>query len=194
MKCLVLSLLLSLTCPAVCFAQGASYGSCHDSSAAQRYQLYAHVDDGQSQVSKPPSRWRAIGRGLARAAQATAVFSAATAGQALRAYSQYSAYSSGYGSTYADGSCSHGYTAETCPYGYNGNSYGSSYLSGDSSVRTRPDGYGNYRYYMSDGRSGHITPSYAGGYRLTTDSGESITASASSLRSMGYQVPYGSSW
>jgi len=210
MKCLATSLVFILSCPAVCLAQSASdYTYAETTQSRPPFRLNAQNNTynqprpvglrpqpslDSSEAIQRTSRWRAIGRGLARFAQATAVVTATTAGQALRAYGEYSAYSAGYGSTYGGDSCAHGYTANTCPYGYYGNSYGSRYLSGDSGIRTRPDGYGNYRYYMSDGRSGRITRNYTGGYRLTSDNGDSIAASVSSLRSMGYQIPYDQGW
>lgn len=196
MRCLALSLTLVLVSPTASIAQSAYDGSCHSDSAARpSYQLYAQSNIAPE--AEKPSKWRVLGRGIARAARVAVAATAVTAAEALRAYSQYSSYPSGYGSTYSStlgstayDSCSHGYTEATCPYGSNGGSYGTAYLSGGSSIRTRSDGFGNYRYYTSDGRYGNITRSYSGSYRVTNNDGDTITASASSLRSMGYRIPY----
>jgi len=140
-------------------------------------------------------RLRRIGHGLAQAARFAgrmteqAVYVAAqAAAKGAQAYAASAAqpyYGSGLTGLYAYGggeadsaatyattsdtdSCNHGYTYATCPYGYNGNSYGTPYISGAGATRLQSDHVGGYRFYGTNGVSGVARPDLMGGYRIST--------------------------
>lgn len=113
------------------------------------------------------SKLKRFGHGLAGAIRAAGKFGDKVAIEVLEtmisnaAYSPPLAGSAGYVDT-----CVHGYTTSTCPYGYYGVSYGSPYLSGQGSMRMRPDYMGGYRFYTTQGVSGTLRPDYMGGYQM----------------------------
>lgn len=120
---------------------------------------------------------RFTGRAAEQALQA-AVVAAANGAAAYYAASvpTYGAYVSSYSSVAAatnmGDSCYHGYTYATCPYGYYGDSYGTTYISGAGSTRLQSDYLGGYRFYnYSSGSAGVARPDMMGGYRVSAMSG-----------------------
>lgn len=152
---------------------------------------------GPSSRSRSRGPLRSLARGVARAVYHAGVISGSAAIIALDALSSsYGThpYSTGYfvpSSTYGASSCVHGYTMACCPYGSNGTSYGSMYLSGREPLRLRPDYAGGYRYYSSEGSYGTIRPAYAGGYTISpVNSSPYYTTSLPGLRSAGQSTRY----
>jgi hypothetical protein len=209
MKALVLTLIITcvFVVPRTASAQDFP-GSYEDSMLRARIErteflLSPPADENQrspytstSATAGPPTRsrgsLRSLARGVARAVYHAGVISGSAAIIALDAVSSAGGtapYSAGYFvpySSYGAGSCVHGYTSACCPYGSNGTSYGSMYLSGEQSLRLRPDYAGGYRYYSLDGGYGTIRPSYSGGYTVTpANSSPYYAASLRGLRPGG---------